>query len=474
MASATAYPVRAGYPVRVDASLDLPLSRWLWVVKWLLVLPHYLVLAVLWLAFALLSVVAFFGILFTGRYPRSIFEFNVGVLRWSWRVAHYTYGALGTDKYPPFTLAEVPDYPAHFDVTYPQHLSRGLVLVKWWLLALPHYLIVGFFLGGGSWLAVRGESAGWGWSGGLIGILVLVAGVVLAVTGRYPRPIYDFVLGMNRWVLRVAAYAALMTDQYPPFRLDTGGSEPGSTLTPPQTPPTDAGSALPPRPVSGSGAVGWTAPRIVTVVVGALLAVTASGLLFGGGAALWADRVQRDGGYVTSPTATLDTSGYALTSTVIDVHIDGVAFARSILGDARVRVTSADPAKAVFVGIAPQAAAEGYLSGVHYATVTDLSRRITYRDHQGSAPATSPASAGIWAERVSGVGTQALIWPVQSGRWTIVAMNADASPGVSVRTDIGATAPSLAPLAAGLLIGGGLLLAGSVMLILLPVRRASR
>jgi hypothetical protein len=214
------------YPAELEGELAVRLSRWLWLVKWLLVIPHAIVLAFLWIGFVLASVAAWSAILFTGRYPRGLFEFNVGVLRWTWRVAFYSYNALGTDRYPPFTLAEVPDYPARLAVEYPEHLSRGLALVKWWLLALPHYVVVGFFAGGG-WLAWQwGEHSRWsGPGGGLIGFLTLVAAVVLLFTGRYPRSIFDFVLGMNRWVLRVAAYAALMTDEYPPFRLDSGGNE---------------------------------------------------------------------------------------------------------------------------------------------------------------------------------------------------------------------------------------------------------
>ncbi|MBM9624266.1 DUF4389 domain-containing protein [Streptomyces zhihengii] len=212
-------PAPPQQPVTVRAVLDEPLSRWLWLVKWILVIPHWIVLAFLWAGFLVTSVVAFFAILFTERYPRPLFDFNLGVLRWTWRVSYYSYGALATDRYPPFSLGEVPDYSATLYVAYPERLSRGLVLIKWWLLALPHYILIGFFLGG--------VHAGV-WSAGLLTVSAVFAAVALAFTGTYPRDIHALVAGLNRWVLRVAAYAALMTDTYPPFRLDLGGSEPSA------------------------------------------------------------------------------------------------------------------------------------------------------------------------------------------------------------------------------------------------------
>jgi hypothetical protein len=115
------------------------------------------------------------------------------------------------------------------------------VLVKWWLLVLPHYLIVGIFTGG-AWSTWSDGGDGWLYAtgGGLIGLLVLFAGFALLFTGRYPQSLYDFVLGLNRWVFRVVAYAGLMTDSYPPFRLDAGGDEPPATTAPAATVPAPA------------------------------------------------------------------------------------------------------------------------------------------------------------------------------------------------------------------------------------------
>jgi hypothetical protein len=218
----------------LDARLDQPLSRWLWLVKWVLAIPHLVVLVFLWLAMAVLTIGAGFTILCTGRYPRGLFDFNVGVLRWTWRVSYYAIAGFGTDRFPPFSLRSDPGYPADFTVDYPERLSRGLVLVKWWLLALPHYVIVAIFAGGwgiGPHLPVGG--------GGLVALLAIVAMVFVAVKREYPVNLFDFIMAMNRWCYRVLTYAALMRDEYPPFRFDPGGTDPGS-LPPPAAPAQDS------------------------------------------------------------------------------------------------------------------------------------------------------------------------------------------------------------------------------------------
>ncbi len=194
------------YPVTVTGELSAPPGPWQWLIKWILAIPHYIVLAFLNIASFFATVVAFFAILFTGKYPRELFNFNVGVLRWNWRIGFYSYQALGTDKYPPFSL-EPGGYPADLDITYPGPLSRGLVLVKWWLLAIPHYIIIAVFQGGRN-------------MAGLAPILALISIIVRIFTGKYPDDLFKLIIGMDRWTYRVNAYAMLMTDDYPPFRFE--------------------------------------------------------------------------------------------------------------------------------------------------------------------------------------------------------------------------------------------------------------
>ncbi|WP_026537902.1 DUF4389 domain-containing protein [Arthrobacter sp. 9MFCol3.1] len=254
----TPYPVTPGattpyvYPARLHGYLDPNLSRWMWLVKWLLAIPHYFVLFILWFAFGVVTIVAWFAILFTGRYPRSLFNFNVGVIRWNWRVAFYAFSAIGTDVYPPFTLART-DYPADFDVDYPERLSRGLVLVKSWLLAIPQLLIISLLTGTArTWEYRNGEWVQHGVGISLLGLLVLIAGVILLFTGQYRQGLFDLLLGLNRWIHRVMAYVALMRDEYPPFHLDMGPVDPGELPVPTYAGP-GPGPAVGPGPGPGPG-----------------------------------------------------------------------------------------------------------------------------------------------------------------------------------------------------------------------------
>jgi hypothetical protein len=448
--------------------LEPGLSRWLWLVKWLLAIPHYIVLAFLWLAFVLLTAFALVAILVTGRYPRGLFDFNAGVLRWTWRVAFYSYGALGTDRYPPFTLAEKPGDPATLEIAYPEQLSRGLALVKWWLLAIPHYLVVAVFVGGGTWFAWDEDPWRFAGDGGLIGLLVLIAGVVLLFTGRYPQSIFDFVLGLNRWALRVAAYAALMTDSYPPFRLDLGESEPGELRTEPAPPlPSQAAAGAP------SAASGWTGGRVVLVVLGSLAALIGAALLAGGGAAVVLDQTQRDSdGFLMTPTEAFSSDGYAVVSESIDVAVAGHDWAADwLVGTVKIRSESP---RSVFVGIARASDTASYLGAVRHSVVTDIGEgRPRYAEKAGAAPATPPEDQRVWTASARGSGTQSLTWKPQDGDWNVVLMNTDGSPGVQADLAIGAELDPLIWIGIGLLASGLLVLGGGAVLIAVAARRAS-
>ncbi len=468
------------FPVVVRGRLEEPLSRGLWLVKWLLLIPHYIVLAFLYLAFAVVTVIAFFAILVTGRYPRALFEFNLGVLRWSWRVSYYGYSALGTDRYPPFSLGEEPDYPATLSIAYPERLSRGLVLVKWWLLAVPHYLLLGLVVGGTTWTVSNATGNETTWttaSGSLLGLIVLFAGVGLLFTARYPRGLYDVALGLNRWVMRVVAYAALMTDEYPPFRLDQGGSDPAEPIGPA---PSGAGDAT--RPARGAvpggpgASGGGKAGAVVALVAGLLVGLVGLGLASVGVGGLWLQSRRDAAGFVSTNTQLLSSPTAAITAEDVDLRIgDGVEgwVSSDRFGTVRVRATAVDGSP-VFIGIAPQSAIDAWLAPVAHDEVRSIAEgRATYVRHDGGPAATAPTSQTFWSAAVDGAGTQELRWPIRSGEWAVVLARPDGTPGVQTRVDVGASIPGITGLSTGLLIGGLVLLAGGTVLVVVAAIRLS-
>jgi hypothetical protein len=462
---ATSVSVATPYPARLEGRLEQP-SRWLWLVKWLLAIPHFVVLAFLWLAFAVLSVVAFVAVLFTGRYPRGIFDFNVGVMRWTWRVSFYAFAANGTDRYPPFALTDVPDYPARLAIAYPAWQRKGLPLIGWWLAGLPQYIVAGVFAGGSGalgWEVSGGRSVTLGWPG-LIGVLVFFGVVVLLFRGAYPRSIFDFVLGLNRWVLRVGAYAALMTPEYPPFRLDAGEVDTAGLLVPTAL-STDA-----PAPAEPAR---WSTGRVLAVVLGSIAVLAALAILIAGAVAVGFDQTRRDGGYLMRAGTVYSTGTYALVSDSYGDEVAGDPFlARRLLGHVRIDVRSAAP---VFVGIGPADAVDGYLAGVRREVGTGLDPGPgDFRLQGASAPGAPPATQGFWAARAVGAGAQSLTWTPRHGEWRIVLMRPDGSAGVRAGLAVGAELPQLLWFGIGALITGGMVLIVGAGVIYAAVPRAAR
>ncbi len=453
------------YPVRLEGHLERP-SRGLWLIKWLLVIPHAVILMFLWMGFAISALAAFVVILFTGRYPRALFDYNVGVMRWSWRVRFYSFAANGTDRYPPFSLEDVPDYPARLEIDYPEHQRRGWSLIGWWLAGIPQYIVAGVFIGGGGVAGWTASTRSWGgatWMG-LISLLVFFAVLVLLVRGQYPRSIFDFVLGLNRWVMRVMAYAALMTPEYPPFRVDAGESDPAGTLTVGRTETQPTVSAAEPRP--------WGPGRIVGLALSSLGCLIAAGLIAAGGTGIALDQSARNPqGYLMTPTGTFSTGTYALVSASYRGGGSGDWFVmREILGKVRIQAQSAHP---LFVGIASERAVNAYLATTAYAHGSRFETPSSdFRVHQGGAPSALPASQTFWAASATGSGTQTLTWTPSQGNWRIVVMNADAASGVSADVSVGATIPHLLTIAVAALGGGILLLMVSVGGVVMSVRRA--
>ena len=185
----------AAYPLRFEIQYPGQLSRGLLFVKWILAVPHFLIVSVLGNLQGVLTLIAFFAILFTERYPRELFDFYVKCTRWAANVT--AYAGLFRDEYPPFGWDEGQYPPLTYTVDYPERLSRWLIFVKW-LLAFPHYVAIGvmFVIACVAWI---------------------VAGFAILFTGQFPHGIFDFIVGVLRWSYRVQAYVSLLRDEYPPF-----------------------------------------------------------------------------------------------------------------------------------------------------------------------------------------------------------------------------------------------------------------
>jgi hypothetical protein len=286
-------------------------------------------------------------------------------------------------------------------------------------------------------------------------------------------------------VLRVAGYVALMTDRYPPFALDQGGHEGGdhvATLTAPPAAPRGSAPVGPPSATTTDAApptsvrpTGWTGGRVVSVVAGSVAGLASLALLASGAVVGVAGAVGQDGhGFVMSPTRTLSTSGYAISSQDLVVHSDVPALPHRLLGDAKIRVTPSG-GKAVFVGVAPTWAVHRYLGHAQVSVLLRFEHGDPVYGQEGVGRITvPPADVGIWAAQLTATGPRSLVWPVHEGRWTVVVMNADASRGVRADASVGAQLPALPWVVGGLLLLGALIGVLAAVLIGVPARNVAR
>jgi hypothetical protein len=218
-----------------------------------------------------------------------------------------------------------------------------------------------------------------------------------------------------------------------------------------------------------------SAGRVILIVLGGIGVLFGVAVLAGGGFLLWADRTQREDGYLTTPTERFATPTYALTRTRLEVDTGGAGWALNDSWFGKVRIRGESPgAKTLFIGIGPEAAVAKYLGSVAHANVEDLDFdpfRVTYLPVTGGAPQGPPTEQRFWAASASGVGTQTLTWKVREGDWSVVLMNADGARGVAADIDLGAKLSFLLWVAIGLLLGGVLVVGGSAALIVLAGRR---
>ena len=200
MSPTVAVPDPAGPPApdhtaRLEISYPSELNRWLPLVKWLLVIPHLFALFFVGIGAFFVGIYAFFAVLFTGRWPRGAFDYIEGTFRWAYRVVVYMH--LMVDPYPPFSLADDPNYPVRLHIEYPEHIDNWRPLVQW-LLAIPYLFVAGVLY----WLT---------------GIMSFLAFFTILFTKQIPRGMFDLMVPGLVWNLRGNSYSYFLADRYPPF-----------------------------------------------------------------------------------------------------------------------------------------------------------------------------------------------------------------------------------------------------------------
>jgi hypothetical protein len=231
-------------------------------------------------------------------------------------------------------------------------------------------------------------------------------------------------------------------------------------------------AAVPPRPEVVASPSRWTGGRIAALVIGVLLVVLSLALLGAGGTALWADRTQRDGGYVTTGVHDFSTAGSALATVSTELGSAGTGwlYAPTLLDEVRIRVTPTSLGSALFVGIGPSTEVDRYLAGVDHTVITEFWEEKT-EAVAGGPPGSAPAAQDFWVASDTGRGARTLEWDSTDGSWTVVVMNADGRPGIDVGADLGARMPAVLWIAIGLLAAGAVLFAGGSLLIAGAIRR---
>jgi hypothetical protein len=217
--------------------------------------------------------------------------------------------------------------------------------------------------------------------------------------------------------------------------------------------------------------------RGVAAFIAFILLMTGFGLAVGGFAVLSVHSNFADSeGFIMSHPTDLTVNSYAIVQKAVNINIDtDLPIWIPNLGDfvqLKIVITSNDPSKEVFIGIAGVSDASGYLSGANYHEVDDFSwdynpwrettPRIVYNERSGGAPAGAPVVHSFWSAHVSGSGTQTMTWEPELGNFWIVGMNADGSIGVDIEVQMGARLPILRTI-------GGILLAVGLILVLIAL-----